>query len=228
MPLPFAKNLILAQLAPKDRDVISRDGRLVSFSANEVMYQVDDRIDTAWFPISGMISIISDLKDGSDVEVGASGYEGMIGFEGYLGAPASLRKQIAQIKGEAITVPIQTSKNVFKSGSGLAPFMAFLHAHITEAAQIAACNHAHLAEERLARWLLSCRDRVRTEEFSLTHYFLSEMLGTRRSTVSIAAAKFQDEGLIRYRRGIIQILNLKGLQKKACGCYATIRAQQLS
>lgn len=223
--LPYEKNVILAQLDAADRAKLNSSAELVTFALNELVYEVDDRFESVWFPVSGMISVVADMQDGGSVEVTSCGREGMIGFEGYLGAKFSRRKQMGQIKGEAIVLPLRTSKPIFCSGRGLKAMLLFVHGQLIETSQTAACNRVHSAEERLARWLLATRDRVESNHLTLTHEFLAMMLGARRSTVSLAAAKFQAAGLIEYRRGNVQILDESRLTDTACECYRVVRQE---
>jgi CRP-like cAMP-binding protein len=221
--LPFDRNALLAQLDASDRARLNGSAQLVDFDINQLMYEVDERIEDIWFPISGMISVVTDMRDGGSVEVTASGREGIIGFEGYLGSKVSKRKQMGQVKGQAIVMSLKSSKSIFCQGKGLKALLLFIHAQIVETSQGAACNRVHSAEERLARWLLATRDRVGSNHLTLTHEFLSMMLGARRSTVSLAAAKFQAAGLIEYRRGNIHITDESRLTDAACECYTIIR-----
>lgn len=194
---------------------------------HEVMYEMNEAFETLWFPVSGMVSIVADGGRGNGIEVGASGHEGMIGFEALLGAKVSPRRQFCQVGGEAITVPVESIQKVFSvTGAPQRAFHTFLQAHIIEASQSAVCNRLHSADERLARWLLSCRDRMRGDEFRLTHEFLSQMLGARRSTVSLSANKFKAKGWIHYSRGKLQIRDVKSLTKASCECYGIIRGHQ--
>ena len=225
-PLPFHKNAILSKCSDADRKHLSRGAEFVRIAQHDVMYEADEAYETLWFPVNGMVSIVADGGRGSGIEVGAAGYEGMIGFEALLGAKSSPRRQFCQVGGEAITVPIESVEKVFSSGAPQRAFHSFLHAHIIEASQSAVCNRLHTADQRLARWLLATRDRMRSDDFGLTHEFLSQMLGARRSTVSLSANKFKSKGWIHYSRGKLQVKDVKALKKATCECYAIIRSHQ--
>jgi CRP-like cAMP-binding protein len=175
--LPFHQNTLLSQLDPTDRARLNGSAELVSFNVNDDIFEVDEQIEDIWFPISGMISVVAEMEGGDTVEVSAVGSEGIVGFEAYLGVRNSKRKQMGQIKGQAIVLPLKNSRRVFCEGRGLKPLLLFVHSQIIEASQSAACNRVHSAEERLARWLLITRDRIQSDELNLTHEFLSMMLG---------------------------------------------------
>lgn len=206
------ENLIdlLADLEPracKVRTVLQPQGNLAEY---------------AHFPIEGCASMISVTDNGEAIEVATIGYEGMTGLSLFLGGERAALEIFMQVPGETLRVPALR----FKQHASEPPFTRILHIYtqalIAQIAQSSACNRVHPVEQRCARWLLQSHDRVQADEFSLTHEFLGIMLGVRRASVTEVAGKLQERGVIRYQRGVITVIDRKGLEKAACSCYALI------
>jgi CRP-like cAMP-binding protein len=169
----------------------------VCLGAQQALYDVNDPISHVYFPKTGMISLVTLLEDGRQVESGTIGREGLVGLPIVLGFGYSTHRIMCQVPSDSLRLPIS-------------PF--------TEA-----CNVLHPVLERLCRWLLMLHDRAGMEEFPITQEFLAEMLGVRRQTISIIAGTLQKADLIIYRRGLVQVLNRKGLEEGACECYEVMK-----
>lgn len=171
-----------------------------------------------------MASMTTTFKDGSQVEVGMFGYEGVIGVSALMGTKRSLNRVYTQIAGHGYSSPVEVARAEFRAG-GTFQFLAlrYVQAQLVQTAQSAGCNAKHNLEQRLASWLLLCADRAHTSHFKMPQEFLADMLGTTRPTVSLGAGHLKEEGLIEYNRGAISILNVEGLEKKACECYRIIK-----
>jgi CRP-like cAMP-binding protein len=164
------------------------------------------------------------MEDGMDIEVGIVGREGMVGICTLMGEATAPERAIVQIPDGAARAKLAVIKEEFRRGGELQTLlMRYTRAFIRQVSQTAVCNATHSVEERLARWLLMCQDRVESEELSLTQEFIADMLGTRRATVSTAASALQTEGLIRYRRGHIRIVDRRALEDFACECYRVVK-----
>ena len=172
----------------------------------QILYEPGEKIDFAYFLNKGMTSLVIAVNDGRSVEVGIVGKEGMVGTPLAAGLRSGPCRAIMQI-----------------SGSGLRIRSEVLQDALLEVAQIAACNRLHEIEQRLARWLLMCQDRVDSVSLPLTHEFLAEMLGTARPTVTLASGILRRAGLIENARGTVKILNRKRLEGAACECYGIIQ-----
>ena len=196
----------------------------VSLTFGQVLYEPGSRIQHAYFPYSGVISLLTVVGPGKAAEVGLVGNEGVVGGSAALGVDISHLRAVVQGAGMAarITAP-RLHKEFTTHGSWYRELYRFTHALMNQTAQTAACNRFHKVEARLARWLLVTRDRVHSHHFHLTHEFLSLMLGVRRVGVSEAAAKLQKRRLITYSRGNIQLLDSKGLETTACECYGAVK-----
>jgi len=166
------------------------------------------------------------MADGSTVEVATIGNEGVVGLAAYLGDGSSPMETFVQIPGEAVRLDAGAFRHEIRGAGGALrdEIGRYAQALLTQVGQSAACNRVHAIDERCARWLLMSHDRVVGDQIRLTQEFLAEMLGVRRAGVSHAAGLLKRRKLIEYRRGLIYVLDRKGLEKAACECYALIRA----
>jgi len=140
-----------------------------------------------------------------------------------MGTKCSLNRVYTQIAGRGCASPVEAARREFALGGSFQQLaLGYVQAQLVQVIQLAGCNATHNFEQRLARWLLVCADRAQCNTFHMSHEFLSDMLGSTRSTMSIAAAQLKQEHLIEYTRGVIHILDVKGLEKKACECYAAV------
>jgi CRP-like cAMP-binding protein len=197
---------------------------LVSLEVADVLFEPGQEITALYFPVDGVVSLVTPLEDGAIVEVATIGNEGIVGVPlGNGGAPATVRA-ISQVAGASLRIGTGVfSSAVAKDG----PFGMLVHSYeqalFSQIAQAAACNRLHSNEERLSRWLLMSHDRVGRDEFDITQEFLAQMLGSRRATVTLSAGILQRAGLIRYRRGHMIIVDREGLEGAACECYRIIK-----
>ena len=183
-------------------------------------------VASAIFPTSGMISIVATMRDGSSVEVGIAGREGMLGVEAVLGDDVALNEAMVQIPGRVLRLPVDVLRREAQTGQPLrAVLLRYVQAYLNASTQSAACNRAHLLEQRLARWLLTARDRAGTDRLPLTHEFVAMMLGVRRAGVTVAAQSLQSAGLIQYAHGRITVADREGLETAACECYGVIKRE---
>jgi CRP-like cAMP-binding protein len=190
-----------------------------------VLFEPRDLVRSIHFPLRGVISLVTVMKDGSMVEMATIGREGLVGVPMVLdGGSMANAEAVSQVAAESISVTTETFLDEFRRGGVLASLVhSYVQALFTLVAQNAACNSLHSIHQRCARWLLMTGDRVGEDTFHLTHEFLSQMLGSRRASVTDAAGALQDLGAIRYRRGAVEILNRNLLEASACECYAISR-----
>jgi CRP-like cAMP-binding protein len=223
-PKTWINNRLIAALPRSDFDRLAPYLEQVDLPKKKVLYDAGEVVRHAYFVQSGMVSLFATTSEGEAIEVGAVGYEGMVGIPTVLPDNRAPLRTMVQIAGGALRIEARALRREFNQCERLRELLlGHTHALAMQIAQLIACNRYHPTEERLARWLLMARDRVRSDTFDLTHEFISCMLGTTRSGVSTVAGALQDEGLIRYRRGRITILDGKGLEAKSCACYRTIR-----
>lgn len=196
----------------------------VTLKLNDVLHSPDQKIEYVYFLDSGICSIVVNLKDGSTIEVGIIGRESFVGAAVLLGTDRSRNGAFMQIAGSGQRLKVQTLQQLLSRDGGelRTCLMRGVQGLLTQAAQTAACNRMHGIEERLVRWLLLCQDRLESDDLPLTHEFLAMMLGTRRSTVTIAAGVLEKAGLIEHRRGTVKILNRERMEHAACECFSVI------
>jgi CRP-like cAMP-binding protein len=198
----------------------------ISFALKQILYDVEQPITHAYFPLSGVISLVITLRAGETVEVATIGNEGLAGAPLFLGAERSAAKAVCQVTGQALRM---RADNFRRSVEELPELHAVVRRYtqglFDQVAQTTACNHVHSVQARMCRWLLMTHDRVGADEFHLTQESLAQMLGVRRPSVTVAAGTLQRAGLIRYQRGRIRITDRAGLESGACECYETVRQE---
>ena len=219
-------NRLLATLPKSEYNRLLPKMKTVSLVLGEDLYEPGDAIKYVYFPNDSIISLISRLSGTAWLEVGMVGNEGMAGLAVFMGVGSSSTRALVQGSGTAMrmsSAAVRTEAN--QLGSLHHILHRYSHSLLTQVSQSSACNRFHLVNARLARWLLMTTDRLGVEEFPLTQEFLSNMLGVRREGVSKAAGALQAAKLIRYSRGIITLLDRRGLERKSCECYAIIKAE---
>jgi CRP-like cAMP-binding protein len=217
-------NLILSALPPPEYERLSTHLEYVELPLGKVLYAPEEPIKYAYFLLGGAVSIVTVLRDGGSVEAGVVGKEGVVGIPLVLGTKIELnRRAVVQIAGSGLRLKAAAFTEEFNRGEHLRRLLlSYLHAFITQLSQTAACNRMHRLEERLARWLLACQDRLGSNELQLTQEIIAEMLGVRRAGVSVAETQLQERGLIKHKRGYIQIIDRAGLEAASCECYAVV------
>ncbi len=185
---------------------------------------LDGKADYAFFLEEGLASVVLPMKNGGTVEVGVIGIDGVVGLPVLLGAQRMPGETFIQVEGTGFRIKAKRLKEAFERRGELRRHLQkYVLANLVQSAQNAACNRLHPIAERLARWLLTCHDRVRSDFMPLTHEFLSQMLGAPRTTVTLAAGMLQEAGLIDYTRGHVTIKTRSGLEKATCECYGVVR-----
>ena len=196
----------------------------VELAFGDVLYEPGEPIRDVYFPGRSLVSLLTLVEGHLALEVGLVGREGMVGLPLALGVECSPVRALVQGAGPALRM---SAPRFRKELAGDPPLQRELHRYaqalMTQISQTAACNRFHVVGARLARWLLMTRDRVRSEQFRMTHEFLSHMLGVRRVGVTEAASVLQRRHLIEYSRGNIRILDERGLEAACCSCYKTVR-----
>ena len=217
-------NVILLSLPPEEYTLLRPHLEPVELRQYEILHEPGERIDYAYFLNEGMMSLVALNHDGRSVEVGIVGKEGMVGMSLMMGLRRGIFRSIMQMAGRGLRIGAKSFQDVLLRAPHLqAELCRFALIHGMEVAQLAACNRLHEIDQRLARWLLMCQDRVDFPLLPLTHDFLAQMLGTGRPSVSLAAAVLEDAGLIENLRGTVRLLNRKSLEEAACECYGVIQ-----
>jgi CRP-like cAMP-binding protein len=196
----------------------------VTLPQREVCFDAGDLIQRVYFPTGGLISLVVSTDKGDLIEAGIIGREGAAGLQSALGQRFSFPRAVVQIAGTFCVVSAEALKRaIVASEEAKALVQLYIETLWAEAQQICACNATHEGATRLARSLLQCADRTGTEQYTLTQEFLGEMLGIRRTTVTLLARHLQDRGIIKYSRGKIAIVDRAVLESCACGCHRTIK-----
>lgn len=218
-------NRLLAALAPHDSGRLIPHLKEVHLDRGRVLVEAGERIDQVYFPLGGLVSLVSLQEDGGSVETGAVGCEGVVAIDCLLGDRISYNRALVQLPGKAQCMPASPFLEVWETSRSFRQMiMAYNHAFATLVFQSVACNISHSAEVRLARWILMCVDRCGDgETVALTHEYLADMLGVGRPTITVVARTLQAAGLIRYSRGVITVLDRAGLEAASCECYWKVR-----
>jgi CRP-like cAMP-binding protein len=220
------ENRILAALPlPERRQVLDLATR-VTLDVRTVLFEPGGVIDAVYFPTDGVISLVTPLQSGAIVEVATIGNEGIVGIPLVHPLTGFAVRAITQVAGHSLRLDAEVfAESVANSRAFQVLVDRYTQALFGQIAQAAACNRIHSSEERLSRWLLMSQDRVGSDQFTITQEFLAQMLGARRSTVSVSAGILQRAGLIRYSRGHVTIVDRAGLEAVSCECYAVIKAE---
>lgn len=219
-------NRLLSLLPQSEYLQIAPHLRLVNLSSGQILYEPNEPILTVYFPIHAMISLVQIMENGVTLEAGIVGSDGMLGHPVYLGGQCDSNRAVVQIPGKAIALEALMLKKTFDQGKTTQKLLLrYTQAFIAQVSQTAVCNRFHSTKTRLARWLLQAQDSAQSSSLQLTQDFLSSMLGTRRASVTVAANALQDDGLIRYGRGQIEIIDRDGLKRSCCMCYDTVNAE---
>ena len=218
-----AENSLVSKLPLADIAAFLERAKTVSCALRESIFEVGERFDRVLFPISGMVSLVTVLKDGTSLEAMAVGREGFVGLPLFHGIPVARSKGICQIEGEFYEMTPNDFVSLLTSSSELRRIL-HRYAQLSNEviAQTAACNSMHLIEQRCARWLLLSADAAGRTDFGLTHEFLSQMLAVRRPGVTVAIGGLERQGLIEHRYGKVSLRDVEGLKKVTCECYHTI------
>lgn len=222
-----SRNRLLAALPREEYVRLLPNLETVSLPFKQVLYESRELIEHVYFPNhGGVVSLLTTLEDDAETEVGLVGSEGMAGLPVFLGADTTFLRSIVQVPGDALRMQADVFKDLVTPVTPLHDLLQrYTHALMIQTAQLAACNNHHSVEQRCCRWLLMYRDYSRSDQFPLTHKFLSQMLGVRRASITVVASKLQRAGLIHYKHGKMVILNRKGLESRACGCHGIVKQE---
>lgn len=219
----LTENRLLAALPNEEYERLVPHLEEVSLALSQILFRPEDDIAYAYFPTDSIVSLLTDLSDGSGMEVGLVGREGLVGISAILGG-SETKVATVQAEGNAFKIRVDALREEFGRGGALQNgLLRYTHALMTQISQSVVCNARHPLPGRLARWLLMYHDRLGRDEFELTHEFMAHMLGVRRSGVSDVANELQRMGFISYRRGHVRIIDRKGLEEFACECYPVVK-----
>src|SRR3954454_17139837 len=219
-------NLLLDQLSPADLKVLEPDLRSVHFKQHHVLFDPDQEIRSVYFPSGVVISLVVTLSTGEMVEAAMVGRDGVVGALAALDGKVAVSRGVVQLGGDGMVCDPDALKSIACQRPDM---LSLLIRHeqtvYAQAQQSAACFATHHVQARLCRWLLRARDLSGSDTLSFTQEYLAEMLGVRRTSVTVAAHTLQSAGFIKYSRGKIQIMDVEALREAACECYETVKRQ---
>lgn len=220
-------NAILDNLPRSDLKLLEDGLKPFALKLGHVIAEPGEPIEHAYFPISGLISVVVPLEGGESIEAGVVGRGDVFGAGAAFGARHHVNRAIVQLPGAALTIPSAKLAAAANASEALRRELFFQDRFIlAQAQQSAACNARHDITQRLATWLLRVRERAQQDDLALTQEFLGQMIGVQRASISLAASQLQAAGIIRYRRGMIRILDPHRLEQVACECFAMLREQR--
>ena len=217
-------NRFLATLPPHDFSLLAPHLRTIPLERGVMLHDVGEEIEHVYFPHSGMVSLVAVMRSGADAETATIGRAGVIGASAGLGAKQSVGRAIVQLPGTGAWLSACQFHAAANRSQGIRDLIVrYNDLLLAQVQQSVVCNALHTMEGRLCRWLLQAHDCMDGNAIPLTQEFLGQVLGVRRTTVTIAAQLLQSSGLIQYRRGLIQIVDRPQLEELSCECYAVVR-----
>lgn len=222
-PLPGSQNRLLEALPAADHALIAPHLVSVDIERGRLLYDPGDRIDTVYFPIDGVISLMTLMENGAAIESATIGREGALGLMAAVAPRQSLSRAIVQTPTRALRMGAAQLHDAWEKSPPLRDLIdRHNEALFGHTIQSVACNALHSVESRFCRWLLTCHDRISSDTVALTQEFLADMLGVQRTTVTAVARSLQEKGAIRYRRGVVDIMDRGILEQLTCECYGVI------
>jgi CRP-like cAMP-binding protein len=222
--LDYKSNFILKALTTTDYDLWQPELEYVQLPLGRVLYESGDNQPYIYFPTTAIVSLLYVTENGSSAEIAVVGFEGVVGMALFMGGETTPSRAVVQSAGHGYRLKAANIKKAFNDSL---PFMHLLlrytQALLTQIAQTAVCNRHHSLSQQLMRWLLMSLDRLPGNELHMTQELISNMLGVRREGVTEAAHKLQALGFIKYSRGVIEVLDRKGLEKSVCECYSVVK-----
>jgi CRP-like cAMP-binding protein len=218
------RNRLLSVLPADEFDLIKSNLEPLSLAPGDIIFQAGDTIRHVYFPNTGMVSLLSVTEQGQTVEVGYTGCEGMIGLPVILGQTEMAYQALVQAPADCFRVEAKIIRNLFKQNKTFHDIaLRYVYVVIKQFSQTCVCNHFHTIEARLCRWLTVMCERANNHHLSLTQEFLAHMLGVQRTSVGMIANSLQSKGVIRYRRGKLEIVDFDRLKQSACECYFIVK-----
>jgi CRP-like cAMP-binding protein len=218
------QNHLLESLPESDFIRIQPILELVSMPLGQVIYESGEPQGYVYFPSSALVSLLYVLGNGSTAEIAIVGNEGALGVSLYMGGETTTHQAIVQIAGYGYRIKANQLKQEFnRAGPLMNMLLLYTQALLTQMAQTAVCNRHHTIDQQLCRWLLFSLDRLKSNDIFMTQELIANMLGVRRGSVTDAAGKLQNAGLINYSRGHIRVLDRLKLEKTVCECYLVVK-----
>jgi CRP-like cAMP-binding protein len=217
-------NQILKTLGNETINKFFPDLELVELDLGNVLYESGEKLSHVYFPTSAIISLLYVMENGLSAEIAVVGNEGMLGVSMFMGGDTTPSRAVVQSSGYGYRVKVNQLKDGFKHNPDtMHVLLKYTQALMTQITQTAVCNRHHSIDQQLCRWLLLSLDRLETNQLKMTQELIANMLGVRREGVTEAAGKLQKSGLIKYSRGLIEVLDRQGIEEKCCECYQVVK-----
>jgi CRP-like cAMP-binding protein len=222
----FERNQILRALPAEERERLYPHLQRISLPLGMVIYESGARLRHIYFPTDSIVSLLYVLKNGASAEIALVGHEGAVGVSLFMGGESTPSRAVVQSAGHAYRLSRTRLKQEFeRHGLLLSVLLRYTQSLITQMAQTAVCNRHHALEQQLCRWLLLSLDRLESNQLEMTQELIANMLGVRREGVTGAAGRLQKEGVIRYSRGRITVLDRARLEALSCECYGVVKKE---
>ena len=220
------QNHLLALLPAAELEALLAHLELVPMRLGEMLYEPGGQLQHVYFPTTAIVSLHYVLESGASAESAGVGNEGVVGIALFMGGNTTSSSAVVQTAGHAYRLPGRLLRQEFeRAGAMQSLLLRYTQALMTQMAQTAACNRHHSVEQQLCRWLLLTLDRMPTHDLVMTQELVASMLGVRREGITEAAGNLQRAGMIRYRRGHIEVLEREGLEERVCECYAVVHKE---
>jgi len=225
LPSP-KRNLILAALPGPDFERTEPSLEFVEMPLGHSLYESGGHLNHVYFPVEGIVSLLYVTESGSSAELAVIGREGMVGVSVFMGGESTPNRAVVQSACRAYRLPVQVMKAQFaRAGALQIVVLRYTQSLITQISQTAVCNLHHSVDQQLCRWLLLSLDRLAGNQLQMTQELIANMLGVRRQGVTESAGKLEREGLIRYSRGLITVLDRAAVEARCCECYAVVKRE---
>lgn len=220
------QNHLLAALSPEVQGRLFQHLELAELPLRALMYEAGRAMQHVYFPTDSIISMQYLMENGASTAISVVGNEGLLGVTLYMGGESTPSRSLVQSAGHAYRLPRARVKEEFnRHGELLLLMLRYTQALITQVAQTAVCNRHHTIDQQLCRWLLLSMDRLSGNQLTMTQEFISNMLGVRRASVTNAASKLEELGVISYERGMIHVLDRPRLEALSCECYRVVKKE---
>jgi CRP-like cAMP-binding protein len=220
------QNQLLASLPQEDFDRLLPHLEFISMPFDMTVCEAETQMHHVYFLTSSVVSLLYETRDGASAEIAVIGNEGIVGVTLFMGGGASPNRAVVKSAGYGFRLKASVFMEEFRRGGALQQaLLRYTSALIAQMSHTAVCNRHHNVMQQLCRWMLLTLDRLPSSEMAVSQGLIATMLGVRRESVTEAAGKLQDEGLIQYRRGHITVLDRAGLEERACECYAGVKKE---
>lgn len=225
-PDTSCNNRLLAALSTTTQQWLLAKSQRVSLKVKDILWHPGDSITAVYFPLTCVISMMTEMKNGATIEIATVGNEGVLGIAAYLGIDVAVSCGIAQVPGDALKLQVEDFLQAARDNETFDILLRrYTHALLTQIARSGGCNSLHSLEERYARWLLMMHDRTNADVFAFTQEFLSGMLGVSRARVNIVSGLLEKAGLVRHSRNQITVLDWRRLEASSCDCYHVMKEE---